>query len=177
MLDAIGVRAHGAFRRLLGGEVERGVHRQLRHPLAGHAQHRIHRRPYRVQGVRLVGLRRRPLPAGDLQRLGARRDHPDLVEVPLLAHQAQHEVAPILRPRAVAPRGVERRALGERRQHRPFGDRHLVDVLPEQVAARPLHAVHPVAEVDDVEVAREDLVFGEVTLEQARQAQLDELSA
>ena len=91
------------------------------------------------------------------------------------SHERQHEVATCQRAFPVGARGVHRRPFRERRQHRPFGDRDILDTLAEQVAARRLHAVHPVAEVDDVEVERQDLILREALLDEAREPELHEL--
>ena len=45
----------------------------------------------------------------------------------------------------------------------------------EQIEARRLDSVYPVAEVDDVEVVLEDLILRELALEEARDAELDQL--
>src|SRR5207237_5852805 len=46
-----------------------------------------------------------------------------------------------------------------------------------EVPAGRLDTVHAVAEVDDVHVVLEDLLFGELALEQSRQSELDELAS
>src|SRR6185437_1812906 len=47
----------------------------------------------------------------------------------------------------------------------------------EQIEARGLHAVHPAAQVDDVEVVLEDLVLRQLTLEEPRNPDLDQLAS
>ena len=124
------------------------------------------------------GDRRTPLVLGDPQRRCAcARSRCAARDVALLGHQREHEIAALQRARCGLSRGVYvDGALGSAASIAPSAQRELVDALAEQVAARRLDAVHAVAEVDDVEVVLEDLVLGELALEQAREPQLDRAS-
>jgi hypothetical protein len=73
-------------------------------------------------------------------------------------------------------RRVCRWRLGQRGEHRAFGERELTDVLAEQIEARGLDSVHAAPQVDDVEVVLENLVFRQLSFEQARDSELDQFS-
>src|SRR5512145_2548055 len=91
---------------------------------------------------------------------------------PLLGHAPEHVLLSTLRPRGVAYRRPARGRLDHPGEHRGLAQGHLADGLAEQEAARLLHAVPAVPEVDLVQVQVEDLVLGQVLLEAWREDQL-----
>ena len=74
-------------------------------------------------------------------------------------------------------RRVRARTLGQGGQHGTFAHRELVHALSKEIPACCLHPVHAIAQVDEVEVELEDLVLGELALDEPGEAQFDELSA
>src|SRR2546430_17514432 len=77
-------------------------------------------------------------------------------EEALVAHQAQHHVAPLHGALGVGPRVVGGRRLGQRRQRRRLRDVELAGRLAEVDPARGLDPVRPRAEVDLIWIELED---------------------
>ena len=171
-IDRVRLPAH----RLLGGtlrsRVERGVDEQVAELLV--AQDGVDHCPHRVEREGAV-LARSPLGGRQSQRrrAGARREA--VAQVVLAGHDGEHQVPPRDRAVGMAPRGVERRPTRERGERGALGDCEMVHALAEEVAARRLDAVGAVAQVDDVQVERENLLLGEGALEPPGQVDLDQL--
>ena len=94
----------------------------------------------------------------------------------LVEHLAEDEVAPRLRMARVHDRVVERRVLGNPRQQRRLRERQVSGALAEVGERGLLDPVGAVAEVDRVEVGREDAVLRPALLELPRERRLLELA-
>ena len=135
----------------------------------------------------LAEVRRRPgLGAsvevlGDLEHLldGHRHRGVELVlgDVPVAVHLAEDGVAAGLGGVGVLDRIPPRRGLRDPGQHRRFGDRQILGGLGEVVLRRGLDAVVRSAELGEVEVAREDLLFRHLLLDRHGEAGFVELAA
>ncbi len=173
-LYGVELRLHGPLRRLLHVEVERRVDAQ-----AALVQ---------VPPEARVELDTQPLDeiGGDVAVVGAVPGEHQRVRLPqlgllrrqeaLVAHQAEHHVAPAHGALRMRPRVIERRQLGERRQGGRLGDVQLLRVLPEVDLRGSLDAVGPGSEVDLVQVQLEDRVLGEVAFDLHRHPRFLELA-
>ena len=172
--DGVELRLQRALGRLLHVQVERGVNAQAALvQVAPELRVQLHAQPFDEirRHVAVVGAGPR-----EHERVGA----PQLAllgrERPLIAHQTQHDVAAAHGPVGVGARVVERGQLGERGEHRGFGDIQLLRVLAEIDLRRRLHAVRPRAQVDLVQVQLEDRVLGKVALDLDRDARFLKLT-
>ena len=167
---------HDSVGRALELAVDRGVNVDV--ALLEHVgQHRVDQRPDGVQRTWLRRDRRTPLVLGDLERRSRRGRRLGGVDETLIGHQREHEVAALLSALRIASRRIGRWRLRQRGEQRAFRQRELVDALAEQIETRRLDPVHTIAEVNDVEVVLEDLIFRKLAFEQSRYAELDQLSA
>ena len=164
----------GALRHPLRLGVERGMDDDFRPRFTARAEHGIDQRTHDVERVGLRRFRRTPRHPRPWKGYAARALERGRAQVSLLAHEAEHEVAPGERPTRIPPRRVDGRPLGQCGQHGPFGNAEVTDALPEQVARRALDAVHTVPQVDRVEIQLEDLVLRQCVLEQPGNPQLQE---
>jgi hypothetical protein len=95
----------------------------------------------------------------------------------LLEHAADHVGAAALRCLGMGERRIARRRLRQARDQRHLGQRQLPDILAEVVLGRGLHAIAVVAQINFVQVEREDLLLGEVVLEAPGQDHLAQVAA
>ena len=91
-------------------------------------------------------------------------------------HAVEHEAGALRRAVPVPGRGVARRGLQQPRQHRRLVEGQLLGRLAEIAPRRRRDAEGAGAEIDAVEVDRQDLVLGELALEPERQHHLLDLA-
>src|SRR5690348_5226302 len=156
----------GAIRGALQREIQRGMNRDI--SVFPHIrEHGIDYSAHGVARCRLVDSRRAPLVLRDPERLTLGAAGAVGGDESLICHEAEDEVAPAEGGPWVPSRRVGRWCLGESGEHRPLGDRQLVDMLAEEIAARGLDSIHAIAEIDDVQVMLEYLILGELALHES----------
>jgi hypothetical protein len=169
-------RLDARAKRRLGGplqvQVERGLDAQtaLQHGLAAELLEEVaahfFREPGRGGEVCVLGRDAEHWKLGDRGLVGGLVDEADG------DHAAQHILAPIVGRSVVAERGETRRRLRQSRQHRALRHGELADLLAEVGARRFADSPRTPAEIDLVQVEREDLVLAEVLLESPREDHL-----
>jgi hypothetical protein len=172
--DRVELRFERAFRRLLHVQIEGRVDAQPAFVQVA-AELRVQLHPQPLDEVR-----------GDIAVVGAVRREDEWVGAPqlalfrreeaLIAHQAQHDIAPPHGAVGMGARVIERRELRQRRQHRGLGDVELVGRLAEVDLRRRGHAVRPGAQVDLVQVQLQDRVLGKIVLDLDRDPRLLEFA-
>ena len=125
-------------------------------------------------------LRARRDPRGGDHRPRLRLGELRLVDLFLLAHQAQHQIAPLPGPRGIAQRRIDVGRLDYRRDGGGLGQVQVAGFLSEVMAGRFAHARHRdravPPQVDLVQVGLEDLVLGVAGVQDHRQDRFDRLA-
>ncbi len=120
--------------------------------------------------LRLAGMPRHRERTGDRLAIVGLRDEA------LREHAIEHVVAPRHDLVGVAVRAELARALDDPGERRGLGKRQVAHAVAEIGARRALHAVVAMAEEDDVQVHREDLLLGELLLELDGEERLRDLA-
>ena len=90
----------------------------------------------------------------------------------MLDHSIEHVALAIAREVQVHQRRVDRRSCHDAGQYRGLRQRELVDAVPEISVRRGIDTIRSGAQVNDVEITLEDLVFRVEALDLDRQQRL-----
>ena len=163
----IGVLVRPGFPGRLGGGLDRqavGEHRVVAVRLGDVAAH--------VLGVVRHPIGEHVLVQVEVDRLLLRRRDVLVAREPVGRHLVEHDVPALDRELLAVDRRVQRRRLREPRDHRGLGERELIEVLLEIPVRGGTDAPRAGAEVDVIEVDREDRPLGILGLEAAREDRL-----
>lgn len=171
-------RRHRFLRRPLHRRVQRGIHREPVREHALNAEDVLELRDDVGREIRiLVRLDAAVLGADEPQRLRVRRVGGRLRHIMVRDHAIEHVALALERERTIRVRVVGGRRGDEPGEHRSLAQRETAHVLTEIRVACGLHAVRAGTEVDEVEIALEDLVLRVVALDLQREQRLLDLAA
>src|SRR6476646_968958 len=92
-------------------------------------------------------------------------------------HQLQHQISPRYCSLRMASRGVEGRSPGQSGESGCLSQCQAAAALPKQIPARRLNSIGAIAEIDDVQVRLQNLLFRKAGLESMCQFEFDQLPA